>query len=69
MKNINYDLLKLLHSTLDDIWRLEKYYIKDAKKVKCHSRPALEKMLETKQKDAQMLLKEIEMRMKAKIFN
>lgn len=31
MKNLHYDLLKLLHSKLDDVWRIEKHYLRDAK--------------------------------------
>ncbi len=31
MKNYNYNLVKLLHCSLDDLWRLEKFYLKDAK--------------------------------------
>lgn len=68
MKNINYDLIKLLHMALDDIWRLEKYYVKDAKTAKCHSVKALQRMLEQKQKDAQDLVNEIKMRMDAGTF-
>ncbi len=35
MTNANYNLLKLLHNTLDDLWRLEKFYIKDAEEEGC----------------------------------
>lgn len=35
MTNANYNLLKLMHNTLDDLWRLEKYYIKDAEEEGC----------------------------------
>ncbi|MBD3359945.1 MAG: hypothetical protein GF365_04540 [Candidatus Buchananbacteria bacterium] len=35
MKNANYNLIKMLHNSLDDLWRLENFYIKDAKKIKC----------------------------------
>ena len=31
MKNINYNLIKLLHCSLDDTWRIEKHYLKDVK--------------------------------------
>ncbi|TAL19389.1 hypothetical protein EPN90_03510 [Patescibacteria group bacterium] len=37
MRNENYNLLKLLHNSLDDQWRLEKHYLKDAKKCGCKS--------------------------------
>ncbi len=33
MKNVNYNLLKLLHSALDNEWRIDKHYINDAKGV------------------------------------
>lgn len=69
MKNINYDLIKLLHSTLDTTWRLEKYYVADAKKVKCHSVPALEKMLANERRQAETLVKEIGLRAKAGVFD
>ena len=69
MENINYDLVKLLHSTLDIIWRLEKHYIKDAEDAKCHSIPALHQILEDEKKHAQMLADEIQMRSGAKVFS
>lgn len=69
MKNVNYNLVKLLHSTLDDIWRLEKFYVEDAKKAGCHSKTALEKILENKREHARMLREEIKMRMDAGIFD
>lgn len=31
MKNYNYNLVKLLHTSLDALWRLEKFYLRDAK--------------------------------------
>lgn len=68
MQNINYDLIKLLHSKLDTIWRLEKHYVGDAKKAKCHSRAALEKILTDERAHADMIAKEIQMRMNAKKF-
>ncbi len=69
MKNINYDLLKLLHSTLDNIWRLENHYVKDAEDAKCHSTSAMKTILENEKKHAQMLREEIKMRMDAGIFD
>lgn len=35
MTNVNYNLLKFLHNTLDDLWRLEKFYVKDAEEENC----------------------------------
>lgn len=69
MKNINYDLVKLLHTSLDKIWRLEKHYIKDAEEAKCHSAGALKKMLEEEKRHAEMLAKEIESRAEKGIFD
>ncbi len=69
MKNINYDLVKLLHTTLDSVWRLENYYVNDAEKVKCHSVPALKQILEEEKKHAEMLREEIKMRIEAGEFD
>ena len=69
MKNINYDLVKLLHTTLDAIWRLENYYVKDAEEAKCHSVSALKQILEDEKKHAEMLREEIKMRIEAGVFD
>ena len=69
MKNINYDLLKMLQSKLDNVWRLEKYYVDDAKTAKCHSVSALERILEEEKKHVETLREEIKMRMEANIFD
>lgn len=69
MKNINYDLIKLLHSKLDNVWRLEKYYVGDAKEAKCHSVNCMEGILEDEKRHVQMLRDEIKMRMDADIFD
>lgn len=69
MQNINYDLIKLLHTTLDTIWRLEHYYIRDAKDAHCHSVPELEKMLEQERAHAKALAEELKMRCVAGVFN
>ncbi|MBI2075228.1 MAG: hypothetical protein HYT82_01000 [Candidatus Harrisonbacteria bacterium] len=69
MKNINYDLVKLLHTTLDTVWRLENHYIKDAEAAKCHSVPALKQMLKDAKKHAEMLREEIAMRAKYNVFD
>ena len=69
MKNINYDLIKLLHTTLDTVWRLEKHYIGDADVAKCHSVDALKSILEDEKKHIEWLREEIRMRIEAKIFD
>lgn len=68
MKNINYDLVKLLHSMMDIVWRIENHYAKDAEEAKCHSIGALKQILEQEKKHIEMISKEIKMRMDAGIF-
>lgn len=59
MKNVNYNVLKVLHTELDNLWRIEKHYLKDAKKCRC----GCSKLLKEIQKDAKrhidMLRKEL----------
>ena len=69
MKNINYDLIKLLHTTLDTIWRLERHYVEDAEKVNCHSVSALKQILEDEKKHAETIREEIKMRIDAGVFD
>ena len=69
MKNINYDLIKMLHSKLDNVWRLEKYYVEDAEKAKCHSLDALKQILEDEKRHIGMLREELGLRMENKIFD
>ena len=54
---------------LDSVWRLEKFYVRDANEAKCHSVPALEKMLEDDKKHVQMLQEEIKGRIKANVWD
>ncbi len=69
MQNINYDLIKLLHVKLDSVWRLEKYYINDAKTANCESAPALEKILEEDRKHTEMISQAIKKRIETGVFN
>lgn len=69
MKNINYDLIKTLHIKLDMVWRLEKYYVKDAEEAKCHSAAAMKQILADERSHVEALKKEIEMRIKAGKFD
>ena len=69
MKNINYDLLKLLHSKLDTVWRLEKFYVRDADEAKCHSKGALEQILKEEREHIAMLRQEIKGRIDAGILD
>lgn len=69
MKDINYDLVKLLHQKLDTIGQLERHYINDAIKEKCHSVDALKRILEEERVHAELLAQEISLRNEAGIFN
>ncbi len=69
MKNINYDLVKLLEMVSHVRWNLKKHYISDAKEAKCHSQPLLEKMDKDLEKYEESLMKELQMRVDAKIFD
>jgi len=44
MKNINYNVLKLLQKTVDNLWRIEKHYLRDAKGSKCNCPKLLKQM-------------------------
>ncbi|MBU1032479.1 MAG: hypothetical protein ABII13_00690 [Patescibacteria group bacterium] len=59
MKNVNYNLLKLLHNQLDDLWRIEKHYAKDAKRTKCNCLKLLQKMRKEMQANIDALKKEL----------
>jgi hypothetical protein len=69
MKDINYDLVKLLHKKLDTIAQLERHYIADAEKARCHSVDALRRILEDERAHAEVLAQEIGMRSEAGKFN
>lgn len=69
MNNVNYDLLKLLHSKLDNVWRLEKFYVGDAKKAKCQSVPVLDDILKDEKKHVKMLHEALENKVKKNSFN
>ncbi len=60
MKNYNYNLVKLLHNALDNVWRIEKHYRKDANDLDCQCKEILEKIREDNQKHAEMLIAEME---------
>lgn len=60
MKNSNYNLVKLLLRKLDDTWRIEKHYEKDAKESACPSCTAiLTSIRESDEKHVQMLRREL----------
>lgn len=69
MKNVNYNLIKMLHAKLDNVWRLENYYVKDAEDAGCHSVGAMKTMLEDEQKHVEMLKEEIKLRLDSNAFD
>lgn len=69
MKDINYDLVKLLHKKLDTIAQLERHYIKDAEEARCHSADALRQILTDERQHAEVLAQEISLRSEAGKFN
>ncbi len=68
MENINYDLIKLLHAKMDNVWRLEKFYCEDANKAGC-SKDCLNSILEDEKKHVEMLTEEIKCRIEAGKFD
>jgi len=59
MKNVNYNVIKLLHSALDSAWRIEKHYIKDAKGSKCGCGKLLKGMRADLERHVESLKKEL----------
>lgn len=70
MKNANYNLVKMLLAKLDDTWRLERHYAKDAEDLGCKGcQSILEKILEADAEHAEMLRRELSRHMKDNIFD
>lgn len=59
MKNHNYDLIKMLFAALDDSYRIEKYYLKDAEGACSHCSEAFKKMKEDIDNHIEMLRGEV----------
>jgi hypothetical protein len=60
MKNANYNLIKVLLSELDDAWRINKHYQKDAKEFGCSDcEKILKKIHDDTEKHIAMLRDEI----------
>lgn len=59
MKNTNYNVLKLLHNQLDDLWRIERHYIKDAKGSRCNCPKILAHMQKQLKGNIELLKKEM----------
>lgn len=60
MKNTNYNVLKLLHSELDNLWRIEKHYAADAKNAPCKCKDVLKILQTDMKKHIEALKKELE---------
>ncbi|MEY4744880.1 MAG: hypothetical protein RL272_825 [Candidatus Parcubacteria bacterium] len=70
MQNANYNLVKLLLNKLDDSWRVEKHYAKDAKKMSCkHCQAILKAILDADKKHVEMLRQELAKHIKGKKFD
>lgn len=69
MKDINYDLVKLLQQKLSTAWQLEHFCIEDAETAQCHSLPALQEILKDEKRHAKMIAEEIRMRVEAGKFD
>ncbi|MBU0624996.1 hypothetical protein KKF05_01495 [Patescibacteria group bacterium] len=59
MKNVNYNLAKLLLSKMDNVWRLENYYVRDAEAENCHSLAALREILQDEKRHIELLRQEV----------
>ncbi|TSC56244.1 MAG: Uncharacterized protein G01um101418_140 [Parcubacteria group bacterium Gr01-1014_18] len=68
MQNINYDLIKVLHMNQRLSWFIEHHALPDANTAKCHSVPALEKMLADLKGHEKAISAEIGMRVGAKVW-
>ena len=69
MKDINYDLVKLLTRKMNTIWCLEKFYCQDAAEADCESLDTLKQILAAEKEHAKLLRKEIKKRIDAGVFN
>jgi hypothetical protein len=59
MKNYNYNLIKMLHCKLDDLWRIEKHYLGDAEGLDCDCAKVLEEIRSDSERHIKMLKEEI----------
>jgi len=64
MQNNVYNLVKMLHTKLDDQWRITKHYLKDAKEKKCDCGKIMQTILKDVTKHAQLLQRELNKHMK-----
>jgi hypothetical protein len=67
MKNQNYNLVKLLLSKLDTVWRIEKHYLNDVEDDSC--KEVLNKILEDDKRHIELLKAEISSHIKEGKFD
>lgn len=68
MKNHNYDIVKMLFASLDDSYRIEKYYMEDSK-VCAHCHEIFAKMKKDIDTHVAMLQEEVARHAKEDSFN
>ena len=69
MKNANYNLVKMLLAKLDDAWRVERHYAKDAAEQGCAGcQEILKKILEADKLHADLLRTELAKHIKSEKF-
>jgi protein-arginine kinase activator protein McsA len=69
MKNANYNLVKMLLAKLDDVWRIEQHYAKDAVEHGCDRCEALlTEILKTDKEHIEALRQELAKHIKADEF-
>lgn len=69
MRNANYNLVKLLLNKLDDSWRVEKHYEKDAREMSCKDcQKILKRILDVDKRHIEMLRRELAKHIKTKKF-
>jgi rubrerythrin len=69
MRNVNYNLVKMLLAKMDNAWRLENYYIKDAETDECPSLSVFREMLEDEKRHIELLREQISKRCDTKKFD
>jgi len=70
MKNANYNLVKMLLAKLDDAWRVEQHYSKDAAEHGCEEcRQLLDKILAADKEHIELLRQELARHIKSDQFS
>jgi IS5 family transposase len=70
MKNANYNLVKMLLTKLDDSWRVERHYAKDAAEMGCaECQKILEGILADDRRHIEDLRQELAKHIKGKKFD